>query len=438
MVLKPRSELLEVWGWIKDAAAANIDAQTALLLVGHDVDAIAATSIFTKLLEDEPVTYKIVPLKDYRDLSRIYTEQIVHSPNLRSIIMLNCGGVIDLMGTLQAALDDEGGAPRVAEQLPHPDCRWYVIDSHRPHSLENVVEDDGKVFLVHADADNPDLDELREQVDILAAPDGAEDVSDEEEEPPTQRRRMSVDEYNALSPDSRADQRAQLRRLSRRYYSASWHGSAAALLLYSLVQALNKASNELLWHAIVGLTDQLVHERVEYERYVLEAQTLQAEVAGLNQGGVEEEVVVGDAETDTAVRVRQHLSTSMRLDSVQAITRPRPPPPPPPRPRPPTLPTSRPIPTYPIPSIGSTLCRSSGSLSCATGTCTTPSTTRRTLRRGSACTSSRVAPSSTSGWRAWACRSTSASKTTRTCARPSRTSCTRRCCSTAPSSASST
>jgi hypothetical protein len=32
------------------------------------------------------------------------------------------------------------------------------------------------------------------------------------------------------------------------------------------MQALNKSSNELLWLTIVGHTDQLVHERVEFER----------------------------------------------------------------------------------------------------------------------------------------------------------------------------
>ena len=47
MVLKDRSELPEVWTWIRDAAASNLDAQTCLLLVGHDVDALAASSMLT-------------------------------------------------------------------------------------------------------------------------------------------------------------------------------------------------------------------------------------------------------------------------------------------------------------------------------------------------------------------------------------------------------
>eukprot|EP00966_Prymnesium_polylepis_P270073 6239056-Prymnesium_polylepis.1 len=47
MVLKDRAELPDVWSWIRDSAAENLDAQTCLLLVGHDVDAIAASTMLT-------------------------------------------------------------------------------------------------------------------------------------------------------------------------------------------------------------------------------------------------------------------------------------------------------------------------------------------------------------------------------------------------------
>jgi len=322
MVLKDRAELPDVWSWIRDSAAENLDAQTCLLLVGHDVDAIAASTMLTKLLEDEPVPYKTVSVKDYRDLSRIYVEQIAQASELRSIVLLNCGGIIDLLATLQEALDADtpDGAPqRRAEEYPHRECRWFVLDSHRPYSLENLTEEDDKVFVIHDGEDNRDMDELMSQVDILTADTDAEDASDEEEEPPSQRRRLSVDEYNLLSPDSRADQRAGLRRLCRRYYSASWHGTATSLLLWSLVQSLNKTSNELLWLAIVGLSDQLVHERIEFEKYTMEAQLLQTEVAALNQDGVGEQTQVTDEASGVSVSVRQHLSSSMKLDCVQEL-----------------------------------------------------------------------------------------------------------------------
>ena len=82
--------------------------------------------------------------------------------------------------------------------------------------------------------------------------------------------------------------------------------------------SLNKAANDLLWLAIVGLTDQLVHERIEYERYVGEAQVLQAEVGALNQDGGDEVREVAQDGGPT-VSVRQHIQSRMRIDSVQEL-----------------------------------------------------------------------------------------------------------------------
>lgn len=48
MGLKDKAELPEVWRAIREAAASNIDAQTCMVLVGHDVDGIAASSMFSE------------------------------------------------------------------------------------------------------------------------------------------------------------------------------------------------------------------------------------------------------------------------------------------------------------------------------------------------------------------------------------------------------
>ena len=92
------------------------------------------------------------------------------------------------------------------------------------------------------------------------------------------------------------------------------------MLAYSLVQQLNKSANELLWLAIVGLTDQIVHERVENESYIQEAQSLQSEVAALNQGSSDELLKeVEDEAGGGAVQVREHVSSAMRLENVQEL-----------------------------------------------------------------------------------------------------------------------
>ena len=134
-----------------------------------------------------------------------------------------------------------GDGPRLSTELPHPECKWYILDSHRPYNLNNVIEDDGKVYLLDDGEPNMDMDELVHQTHIMRdiEAEGYEEDEEEDLRPPPQRRRLSADEYDALSPDSRAERRAEMRRLVKRYYGASWHGTSSAVILYSLVQARN-------------------------------------------------------------------------------------------------------------------------------------------------------------------------------------------------------
>eukprot|EP00962_Isochrysis_galbana_P017773 scaffold5119_cov56-Isochrysis_galbana.AAC.1 len=62
-------------------------------------------------------------------------------------------------------------------------------------------------------------------------------------------------------------------------------GPASSMVLHMLVSELGRSSNPMVWLAAVGLTDQLVHERVKYEDYVKMAQKLQVEVNAKAGGG---------------------------------------------------------------------------------------------------------------------------------------------------------
>ena len=324
MVLVDRTSLPQIFSTIKAAAAENADTPTVLLIVSHSIDSLASSAILTKLLEDELVSHKVIPVTDYSELSRVYREQIADAAELRSIFLINCGGILGLMGHLQQALDEEEGSTgeRQARELPHPDCRWYVMDSHRPYGLENIDPHEESVVIIHDGEPNEDMDDVLEQFDILAQVsenEASDDEDDDDYDPPSQRRRVTMNEYGSLSPDSQRDRRRFVKKLAKRYYAKSWHGSASTLLCYHLVQALNKAGNELLWLAIIGLTDQLVHERIEYERYVGEAQALQAEVGALNQDGGDETREVQGEDGGPSVLVKQHISSRLRIDSVQEL-----------------------------------------------------------------------------------------------------------------------
>ena len=55
--------------------------------------------------------------------------------------------------------------------------------------------------------------------------------------------------------------------VSNYYQRGLYHGRAVAHTLYDLAHSLQRESADLLWYAIVGLTDQYVHQRVADETY---------------------------------------------------------------------------------------------------------------------------------------------------------------------------
>lgn len=68
----------------------------------------------------------------------------------------------------------------------------------------------------------------------------------------------------------------------RRYYSGGFYGVPSAVLAYQLASELSKARNDLLWLAIVGLTDHFLHNRMHYDTYYDHVMALQQEVRPCN------------------------------------------------------------------------------------------------------------------------------------------------------------
>jgi cell division control protein 45 len=72
-------------------------------------------------------------------------------------------------------------------------------------------------------------------------------------------------------------------------YYTFHHNLQASLVLYELAWKLTRDNNELLWLAITGLTEQLLHEKTDREMYVTEMHRMQPHVLRLNRS--EEETV---------------------------------------------------------------------------------------------------------------------------------------------------
>lgn len=65
------------------------------------------------------------------------------------------------------------------------------------------------------------------------------------------------------------------------YTQYSYYGRSSAIIIFELAWILSRDSMELLWWGIVGLTEQLVMEKIESSSYVLESTKLQSHVARL-------------------------------------------------------------------------------------------------------------------------------------------------------------
>ncbi|KAK3576694.1 hypothetical protein CHS0354_024303 [Potamilus streckersoni] len=66
------------------------------------------------------------------------------------------------------------------------------------------------------------------------------------------------------------------------YNQFSSFGSSAALLLFELAWKMSKDSNDLLWLAINGVTDQLLHYKTPREKYIEDVMALQSHVSRHN------------------------------------------------------------------------------------------------------------------------------------------------------------
>lgn len=74
----------------------------------------------------------------------------------------------------------------------------------------------------------------------------------------------------------------QRTRLLFEYSEFASYGTSAAFLLYEMAWKLSKDTNDLLWLAIIGVTDQFIGRRIDRDRYIDSVSNLQPHVSRLN------------------------------------------------------------------------------------------------------------------------------------------------------------
>jgi len=161
-------------------------------------------------------------------------------------------------------------------------------DSLGESGMEDEEDEEDEEVEGGEDGDDEDGSDDDDDDDDDNSSDEEEDEDEEDEDEEGSRRSSLAASQDGGSPTKKETgrQRRRRERKARRarrerieqYYLGAFHGAPSALVLHRLCQQVNRDSRDTLWLAIVGLTDLLVHQRVEHAHYRLMVEGLEVEV----------------------------------------------------------------------------------------------------------------------------------------------------------------
>jgi len=242
--------------------------ERVLVLVAMDVDALCASRILQTLFQIDHVRYTVVPVSGPMDLESCLVE---HLEQVQHVVLINCGATFDVVEAMQQS----------------DDVIFYVIDSHRPLDVCNVYNSRQVKLLVHEKEkiEYPEFEEVFRDED--------EDEDDEAEDGSGGDRLERMEARVAKRQAKRNWEQNKIKILFE-YEQFSFTGYSSALTLYDLARKMSKDNNELLWMAIVGVTEQFINSKVDQDTYCEVVHgTLQSHVSRLNAGNREEQAAAG-------------------------------------------------------------------------------------------------------------------------------------------------
>ncbi|XP_068594659.1 cell division control protein 45 homolog [Brachionichthys hirsutus] len=247
--------------------------QRVALLVASDIDALCACKILQALFHCDQVQYTLVPVTGWQDLGTAFLE---HKEQFQYFILINCGSNVDLLEMLQ----------------PDDDTIFFVCDTHRPVDVVNVYNDTQIKLLIKQDDDLgvPSYDDIfREEEEEEGGDSGNE--SDEGSEPSGKRRRFDEGAVERRIERQRAKREWEARRreILFDYEQYEYHGTSAAIMFFELAWVLTKDTKDMLWWAVIGLTDQRVHDKITHMKYITDIATMQRHVSRHNHRNEDEE-----------------------------------------------------------------------------------------------------------------------------------------------------
>ncbi|CUA74901.1 PAB-dependent poly(A)-specific ribonuclease subunit 2 [Rhizoctonia solani] len=252
-------------------------ASSIVIISSPDVDALCATRILVTMFRNENVLHRVTPISGYPDLTE-YREELLKSPELQTIILVNIGAILDL-------LSEEWFA-----DFPK-DVAIHVIDSTRPQNLSNLFTPgrEGERVCVWDNGEALKLEKQKEAYEtFLYAVDSSSDESDDDDEDDEELEEMEEDgfEDGENSDNDRPRQRRKLntgkpsakQRREQRHIRERHRQIIEIIALEQVMLAVN----ETLWLAIIGLTYQYTSSRISRDDYDYWQVVYADEVARLN------------------------------------------------------------------------------------------------------------------------------------------------------------
>ncbi|VCW68172.1 unnamed protein product [Gulo gulo] len=248
-----------------------VQSQRVLLFVASDVDALCACKILQALFQCDHVQYTLVPVSGWQELETAFLE---HKEQFHYFILINCGANVDLLDILQ----------------PDEDAIFFVCDTHRPVNVVNVYNDAQIKLLIKQDDDLevPAYDDIFRDEEEDEEHSGSE--SDSGSEPSEKRTRLEEEIVaRTMKRRQRREWEAQRRDILFDYEQYEYHGTSSAMVMFDLAWMMSKDLNDMLWWAIVGLTDQWVQDKITQMKYVTDVGVLQRHVSRHNHRNEDEE-----------------------------------------------------------------------------------------------------------------------------------------------------
>uniref|UniRef100_UPI003AAF44D9 cell division control protein 45 homolog isoform X4 n=1 Tax=Centroberyx gerrardi TaxID=166262 RepID=UPI003AAF44D9 len=200
--------------------------QRVALLVASDIDALCACKILQALFHCDQVQYTLVPVTGWQDLGTAFLE---HKEQVKLLIKQ----------------DDDLGVP----------------------SYDDIFRDE----------DEQEGDDSGNE-------------SDEGSEPSGKRRRFDEVRVERIERQrAKREWEARRREILFDYEQYEYHGTSAAMMLFELAWVLTKDTKDMLWWAVIGLTDQWVHDKITHMKYVTDIATMQRHVSRHNHRNEDEE-----------------------------------------------------------------------------------------------------------------------------------------------------